>query len=65
MTDVPYTIEQDENGAWCARAQLALKSFAYGSGDTADEAVADLREGIEAYLLDFTVDIHTMAVNCG
>jgi predicted RNase H-like HicB family nuclease len=44
---VPYTVEQDEDGIWCAHAQLRPGVGANGEGDTADAAVADLREALE------------------
>jgi predicted RNase H-like HicB family nuclease len=44
---VPYTVEQDEDGAWCAHAWLGSSGGANGNGATADEAVADLREAVE------------------
>ncbi|MBR8740714.1 hypothetical protein [Nocardiopsis sp. MG754419] len=40
---VPYTIEQDEAGVWCARARLRPGVGARGVGDTPDAALADLR----------------------
>jgi predicted RNase H-like HicB family nuclease len=40
---VPYTIEQDEGGIWCAHAVLRPGVFAHGEGDTPDAALADLR----------------------
>ncbi|MFE1169878.1 hypothetical protein [Nocardiopsis sp. NPDC058789] len=40
---VPYTIEQDEDGVWCARAVLRAGVSAHGEGDTPDAALADLR----------------------
>jgi hypothetical protein len=43
---VPYTVVQDENGAWCAEATLSSEAFANGEGDTPDAAIADLREAI-------------------
>jgi hypothetical protein len=45
---VPYTVEQDEDGIWCAHAQLRPGVGANGVGDTAEAAVADLREALEA-----------------
>jgi predicted RNase H-like HicB family nuclease len=44
---VPYTVEQDEDGIWCAHAQLRPGVGANGEGDTAEAAVADLREALE------------------
>ena len=41
---VPYTLEQDEDGVWCASAQLRPGAGAVGDGATADEAIADLRD---------------------
>jgi hypothetical protein len=35
---VPYTVEQDEDGAWCARAQLRPGAGANGESDRPDLA---------------------------
>ena len=43
---VLYTVEQDEDGIWCAHAQLRPGVGANGEGDTAEAAVADLREAL-------------------
>ncbi|TDW81702.1 hypothetical protein EV137_7712 [Kribbella pratensis] len=43
---VPFTVVQDENGAWCAAAALSAEAFANGEGATRDAAIADLREAI-------------------
>jgi predicted RNase H-like HicB family nuclease len=43
---VPYTVEQDEDGVWCARAALTPDAFANGQGDTREEALEDLRGAI-------------------
>ncbi|GAA1469099.1 hypothetical protein NE857_27665 [Nocardiopsis exhalans] len=40
---VPYTIEQDGDGVWCARAVLRPGVSASGEGDTPDAALAELR----------------------
>ncbi len=40
---VPYTIEQDEDGVWCAQALLRPGVSANGQGDTPDAALAGLR----------------------
>ncbi|MFE9242832.1 hypothetical protein [Nocardiopsis sp. NPDC006938] len=40
---VPYTIEQDGDGVWCARAVLRAGVCAQGEGNTPDAALADLR----------------------
>jgi hypothetical protein len=43
---VPFTVEQDENGAWCAAAALTPDAFANGEGDTREAAIEDLRAAI-------------------
>jgi len=43
---VPYTVEQDEDSVWCAHAQLRPSVGANGEGDTAEAAIADLREAL-------------------
>ena len=50
---VPYTVEQDEDGIWCAHAQLRPGVGANGEGDTANAAVADLREALQALIAEF------------
>jgi predicted RNase H-like HicB family nuclease len=44
---VPITVEQDEDGVWCAHAWLGSSGGANGNGATPDEAIADLREAVE------------------
>jgi predicted RNase H-like HicB family nuclease len=44
---VPYTLEQDEDGIWCAHAWLGSSGGANGNGVTPEEAVADLREAVQ------------------
>jgi predicted RNase H-like HicB family nuclease len=44
---VPYTVEQDEDGVWCAHAWLGSSGGANGNGVTPEEAVADLREAVQ------------------
>ena len=41
---VPYTLEQDEDGEWCASALVRPGAGAVGDGITPEDAVADLRE---------------------
>jgi predicted RNase H-like HicB family nuclease len=53
IVHVNYVLEQDEDGAWCASASTRPGSTAYGEGDTPEEALADLREGL---ILLFKVD---------
>ena len=45
------TVEQDEDGVWCAHAWLGSSGGANGSGVTSEDAVADLREAV-AMVLD-------------
>lgn len=52
---VPYTVEQDEDGVWCAHAQLRPGVGAHGEGDTPEAAVADLREALEGLIAEFGV----------
>ncbi|MEU6711929.1 hypothetical protein ABZ897_10685 [Nonomuraea sp. NPDC046802] len=47
---VPYVLEQDENGIWCASAQLRPGMGAVGDGSTVEAAVADLREALIALI---------------
>jgi len=47
---VPYAVEQDEDGVWCASAQLRPGVGAVGDGPTQEAAVADLREALEVLL---------------
>ena len=50
---VPYTLEQDEDGVWCAHAQLRPGVGANGEGPTAEAAIADLREALEGLIEEF------------
>jgi predicted RNase H-like HicB family nuclease len=50
---VPYTVEQDEDGVWCAHGQLRPGVGANGEGGTAEAAIADLREALEALIAEF------------
>jgi predicted RNase H-like HicB family nuclease len=52
---VPYTVEQDEDGVWCAHAQLRPGVGANGEGATAEAAIADLREALIGLLEEFGV----------
>jgi predicted RNase H-like HicB family nuclease len=52
---VPYVVEPDEDGVWCAHAQLRPGVGAHGEGDSADAAVADLRDALEALIAEFGV----------
>ena len=52
VVHVPYVVEQDEDGIWCASAQLRPGVGAVGDGPTAEAAVADLRGALEALLAE-------------
>ncbi|WP_427890908.1 hypothetical protein ACQHIV_01515 [Kribbella sp. GL6] len=52
---LPFTVSQDENGAWCAAAALTPDAFANGEGDTREAAIEDLRAAIT--LLTETVGV--------
>jgi predicted RNase H-like HicB family nuclease len=52
---VPYTVEQDQDGVWCAHAQLRPGVGAHGEGDTPEAAVADLRAALEGLIAEFGV----------
>jgi predicted RNase H-like HicB family nuclease len=49
---VPYAVEQDEDGVWCASAQLRPGVGAVGDGSTPEAAIADLREALEVLLAE-------------
>ena len=49
---MPYTVEQDEDGAWCASAQLRPGVGAVGDGPTPEAAIADLRKGLAALIAE-------------
>jgi len=50
---VPYTVEQDEDGVWCAHAQLRPGVGTNGEGDSREAAIADLREALEGLIAEF------------
>lgn len=52
---VLYTVEQDESGVWCAHAQLRPGVGAHGEGETAEAAIADLREALAGLIAEFGV----------
>ncbi|MGH3462275.1 MAG: type II toxin-antitoxin system HicB family antitoxin [Kribbellaceae bacterium] len=52
---VPYTVEQDEDGVWCAHAQLRPNVGANGEGATPEAAVDDLREALTGLIESFGV----------
>lgn len=52
---VPYAVDQDEDGVWCAHAQIRPGVGAHGAGDPAQAAVADLREALTGLVEEFGV----------
>ena len=52
VVHLPYTVEQDEDGVWCAAAQLRPGVGAVGDGPTPDAAIADLRSALELLLAE-------------
>jgi hypothetical protein len=52
---VPYTVEEDEDGVWCAHAQLRPGVGANGEGSTAAAAIADLSEALTGLVAEFGV----------
>lgn len=52
MVLVPFTTEQDETGAWSARADLGSFGFVFGEGDSQQEALDDLQSGIALTFAD-------------
>lgn len=52
VVHVPYAVEQDEDGVWCASAQLRPGVGAVGDGPTPEAAIADLRKALEVLLAE-------------
>ena len=52
---LPYTVEQDEDGVWCAHAQLRPGVGAHGEGDGREAAIADLRGALLELIAEFGV----------
>ncbi len=50
VVHVPYTVEQDEDGVWCASAQLRPGIGAVGDGASPEEAIEDLRDALTALI---------------
>lgn len=55
LVHVLYTVEQDEDGVWCAHAQLRPGVGANGEGDSPATAIADLREALTGLIAEFGV----------
>jgi predicted RNase H-like HicB family nuclease len=52
---VPVVVERDEDGVWCAHAQLRPGLGAHGEGDTEEAALQDLREALTGLVEEFGV----------
>jgi predicted RNase H-like HicB family nuclease len=52
---VPYALEQDEDGIWCAHAQLRPGVGAHGEGETPEAAIEDLRDALTALIEEFGI----------
>ncbi|WP_239310920.1 MULTISPECIES: type II toxin-antitoxin system HicB family antitoxin [unclassified Frankia] len=53
VVHVPYTVEQDETGWFCAHAPLP-GGGANGEGRTRGEAIEDLRTALEGWFAEFS-----------
>ena len=61
---VPYTIEPDEDGVWCAAAQLRPGVGAVGDGATREAALDDLRDALQALIAEVGIpDELTLSLN--
>ncbi|MCO8275209.1 hypothetical protein M1L60_31970 [Actinoplanes sp. TRM 88003] len=52
---VPIVVGRDEDGVWCACAQLRPGAGAHGEGETEDAAVEDLRQALIGLIEEFGV----------
>ena len=52
---VPVVVELDEDGVWCAHAQLRPGLGAHGEGDTEEAALEDLRKALTGLIEEFGV----------
>jgi predicted RNase H-like HicB family nuclease len=52
---VPVVVERDEDGVWCAHAQLRPGVGAHGEGNTEEAALDDLREALIGLIEEFGV----------
>lgn len=53
VVHVPYVVAPDEDGVWCAHAQLRPGVGAHGQGENEAAAVADLREALTGLIDEF------------
>jgi predicted RNase H-like HicB family nuclease len=52
---LPHTLQQDEDGVWCASALVRPGAGAVGDGVTREDALADLREALVALIAEIGV----------
>ena len=52
---LPVIVEPDEDGVWCAHAQLRPGVGANGYGDTQEAALEDVKEALIALIEEFGV----------
>ena len=52
---VPVVVERDEDGMWCAHAQLRPGVGAHGEGDTEEAARQALREALTGLIEEFGI----------
>jgi predicted RNase H-like HicB family nuclease len=60
---VPVVVERDEDGVWCAHAQLRPGVGAHGEGDTEEAALEDLREALIGLIEEFGVTRASRSIN--
>ena len=52
---VPFVVDRDEDGVWCAHAQLRPGVGAHGEGDTEEAALEDLRQALAGLIEEFGI----------
>lgn len=52
---LPVIVERDEDGVWCAHAQLRPGVGAHDEGETEDAALEDLRAALMGLIEEFGV----------
>jgi predicted RNase H-like HicB family nuclease len=64
VVHVPYVVEQDEDGVWCASAQLRPGVAAFGDGPSEEAALVDLRASLELLIEEVGIpDEMTLTLN--
>lgn len=49
---IPLTVGEDEDGVWCAHAQLMAGVGAHGEGESRGAAIADLGEALRGLIAE-------------